>query len=416
MTTGNKTLDSTSLSGSTALDSPQRVGLKWSKNWTGDNEPPVVKVYAWVRNPVTNKWYRKRVLSKRRRDPHAYTCNVQSWSSPLTQYKDGFFPPLRQASPITAYYVPPASDPWTSNHYLDLVSKLREKIYGSGFEPGVFIAELGQTFGLVGEAAARLAASAAYLQKGNIREASRVITSYSRHPTRGARADRALAKTVLEVQYGWRPLMQDMKDGAEYIAHQLHAPLEQKYRVTRVATTSVETDSATRAGLGFASGVYETKGQLIAYLSEPPVTAALQTILHPEIIIWEKIPFSFVGDWALPIGSYLTARATASALTGKFVYTLTRRFFLSGTRALSGGSSYTKAQYYLSPPYDAYRRETWVARTVSTSLGIPLPDFKGLGKTFSMEHCLNAVSLLTSVGKKNPDDTIRGALKWLRGG
>lgn len=52
-------------------------------------------------------------------------------------------------------------------------------------------------------------------------------------------------------------------------------------------------------------------------------------------------------------------------------------------------------------------QELQMTRVVTTSLDPGLPTFKGLAKTASWEHCMNAVALLTGVMNKPPDVTLR---------
>lgn len=419
MTTGNVVMDSTTLY-PTPASASSRTGFRKSKTWNGADRVPVPPTYNVVRDPVTGKVRRLRVRQKRNDEPHDYTTTFLEEQLPVFATWSGTsrYAQTRSESIIGWGGGIPAwgASPWGSNDDITLIAKLHEKVYGSDFNPGVFLAEGGQTVALIGDAARRIAMSLAYLRKGNIREAARVISNYNRHKTRGARADRALAQNVLEVQYGWRPLMQDMKDGAEFLAHLLHAPFEQRLVVRRTVEKQVDPNGNHVADVQFASCNWTVRKQIICYLSEPPRNAVLQTILHPEAVIWEKVPWSFVVDWAAPIGAYLNARAIVGALQGKYVTTTTSTREGTGVAMSPYGSvDYTKVYKIQNlSGYVPLYREVKVNRVVSTSLSVPTPDFKGWRKTASWEHGLNGISLLASASSKNPDDVIRDGLNRLR--
>lgn len=419
MTTGNVVLDSTILY-PTPSSNLSRTGFRKSKRWVGGDRVPVPPTYSVVRDPVTGIVKRARLRVKRNDVPHNYTTTFREEQFPVFATWSGTsrFAQTRCESIIGWGGGDPAwgTSPWTANDDITLIAKLHEKVYGSDFNPGVFLAEGGQTVALIGDAARRIAMSLAYLRKGNIREAARVISNYNRHKVRGARADRALAQSVLEVQYGWRPLMQDMKDGAEYLAHLLHAPFEQRVVVRRTVEKQVDPNRSHVADVQYASCNWTVRKQIICYLSEPPRNAVLQSILHPEAILWEKTPWSFVCDWAVPIGTYLEARAIVGALQGQFVTTTTStREGVGVAMSPYGSAEYTKVYKYVNlSGYEPLYREVIVDRVISTSLNVPLPAFKGLGKTATWEHGLNGISLLASASSKNPDDVLREGLNRLR--
>jgi len=120
--------------------------------------------------------------------------------------------------------------------------------------------------------------------------------------------------------------------------------------------------------------------------------AQLSGLTDPASVLWELTPYSFVADWFIPIGNYLAARSLASALTGTFVTTKTRRVFCA-YEGLANTDNGIVRTVYTTPPKGNCALIN-VTRTVSTSLNVPVPSFKTLDKVASWKHCANAVALL----------------------
>jgi len=103
------------------------------------------------------------------------------------------------------------------------------------------------------------------------------------------------------------------------------------------------------------------------------------------------MPWSFVVDWFIPIGQYLDARAVSSCVTGTWVVSHLLKAFRGGiTGKLPSGNYYHKYNHF-------------VRQVSAFAPPLPLPEFKGLAKSASWQHCANAIALLTlqkNVGSK----------------
>lgn len=107
-----------------------------------------------------------------------------------------------------------------------------------------------------------------------------------------------------------------------------------------------------------------------------------------ESVAWELTPWSFVVDWFIPIGDWLTARGHAQGLKGTFI-TSDKKTGVANTPT----GDFTLNQYtWISPCY----RHIVFDRTISFVLGVPMPTLKPLAKAASWRHCANAVALLVS--------------------
>lgn len=282
-----------------------------------------------------------------------------------------------------------------ANDELVLIERLREKMLGSDFNMSVLIGESHETFRLIGDTAIRIAKAAHFTRKGDFSGAVRVLKgnatraslkpSPDRFPewSKGQSGD--VAKRWLELQYGWMPLYQDIHGAAKALAHQLNVPLRTSYRSNVKAPTRTNT-RVQRYGASLMTTCHATMDQrvgLIARISELPSIPKLLGLLDPQVVAWELLPFSFVVDWVIPIGSWIEARSFAQGLRGTFIRS-------------------DKRWQYIAPPYGScpanvsHRSAFQFHRTVSQSLDVPMPRIKPLSEAASVKHCLNGIALLTA--------------------
>lgn len=389
------------------------VGTKGSVSWSGADEPrsPRVKAvyYEILREEVhprtgrlTVKVYKVRrpgfTPKRARHAEHAYSKTYQRLEQEwLNLPGAGPFPDFLFAS-AGAWS---AESLLTSNDQIRLVNKLTEQLKGSDFNMSVFLGEGHQTLKLLADTAIRVAKAGHHVRKGDLKGASRSLfegTSrkplanhdWKKNPTWSSNATSDAAKNLssrwLELQYGWLPLLNDAEECAKSLAHYLNFPVTKTYRVQVRRETNKDV-TANPNGLTTLTHhqVKSHRRSLVARISEKPTGFATLGLLDPELVAWELVPFSFVADWFIPIGSWLEARASASRLTGTFI-TSDKRFALAGPIKLNG-VQYTSSRY----------RHMLFDRVISTSLSVPMPEFKPLGKALSVGHLRNALALVTQV-------------------
>lgn len=366
-----------------------RTGLKGSKSYYNDSfRPPS--------NALPKREPRRAYAD----EPHNYSTSMRAYMAPACGWRryNGYREYTVSSGSSVRSSFGPANVPtlWTSNDDIRLLSKLRNEVAGSDFNLAVSLAELPQALQMIGNSAIKIASAFRQASRGNFVGAARTLVGFV-DPKSGKPVPlpRALATNWLELQYGWLPLLSDAYGAAQFAAQQLEFPLKARVRV-RVKKQPVVSSSA--PSVITYDGDAKEYGQLIAYLTEKDV-AKMIGLQDPLSVAWEKLPYSFVADWFIPIGNFLQARAMASALTGTFVTTKFKSwrvrnvYFTSSPLdssgyprigALQGNVSYAESGYDMT-------------RTVSTSLAVPLPTFKPLAKVASVGHCLNAIALLTQV-------------------
>lgn len=288
------------------------------------------------------------------------------------------------------------TDPWDpSLDQIALLGKLRTAVAGSDFNAGVAIAELPRALSMVASSATKIYSAFRAVKAGNFLGAKNILAgkqkTFKARKTRPT--DKAASDAWLELQYGWKPLLKDIYEGMVFIDHNLRRPAVKTFRVRQYAGGKKSSivhipwpQNIARLPVKAVSS-----SSIVARLKEADV-ARLSGLLDPASVAWELLPYSFVIDWFIPIGNYLSARSLASALTGTFITTHRYRYESYGARAQS---SYPLSTY--NDGSKCYIKFTSIQRTVSTTLSVPPPTIRPLSKVATWGHAANAVALLTQL-------------------
>jgi len=420
VTTGNVTVPFSTTLNSLGYSDPS--GLYSYRNWSGNDRPKVPKQYLYRSImipkkeivatkgkrrgevmrviPAQYKTLRKRIWLKtmsQADNEHSYTSSKTVISNPMGSY-------VRLPTDNPASYTcsvkwacgDPLSDPasvWSSRDDIALLGKLREKIVGSDFNLGVFLAESNEALSMIAGNAIKISNSISLFKRGRFVDAFRELGTASKKisgnpKTRSAVTTRDVAGLWLELQYGWTPLLKDVESAAVFLAHQFSVPPAKRYKVSRtIPTTGNGTcfPASSFNTLGYERSYNQTTKTITAIVEEIDVVGMLG-LKDPLSIIWEKLPYSFVVDWFSPIGGYLSARGMAQSLKATYVTTTYWRLFAKRP-IFKAPYSHNAALAY------SYWSGT-VSRTVSTTLSIPRPTVKPLEKAASWRHCVNALALL----------------------
>jgi len=289
-----------------------------------------------------------------------------------------------------------------SNDQLRLISKLREEIRGSDFNLGVFLGESHQTLGMLASSASRLASAYVHARKGRWHSAAKSLVG-SDEANRFVRKNFSTSRSPgfsktgsalwLELQYGWLPLLNDIDGAAKQLAYVESYPKQKRYRATIRKRGS---NAPARTDWQYVTWDKLAQRKLIAIVEEQPSKAFLSGLTEPELIAWELVPFSFVADWIAPIGTYLEARGLERSIKATYVttdFTSEKRLGVMPVQYNVDGT------YYVMGPSDYAETRVTLTRSVSTTLDVPFPAVKPLGKIASWQHCANALALLVQAVK-----------------
>lgn len=342
-----------------------------------------------VRNPLETAYWR---------DPSPYVCEVNKYVGPFGKwYSYGvntsiWSGNLRQLMNDRAELQLPASD-------AGLRSKAEvgalEKLKDQKVNLAQAFAERGQIANMFSNNIRRVASAYSDVKKGRFKRAANTLGI--KQPKR---MPKEVANRWLEYQYGWRPLLGDTHGAIEEFAK---SDRLENYRVSVVKDekrTWKEYHPSLKYGISYLPyDLDQVKSNRVRVRLDYTLANAnliqLSTLglTNPASLAWEVIPFSFVADWAIPIGDWL------SSLDAAFGYN-----FLGGSitetretssRVLSGNGDYF-SQKSFSQMEGRFRRYK-MERQVYYSSPIPtLPRFKN---PWSYGHAANSAALLTQAVK-----------------
>lgn len=405
------------------------VGLVSSKNWSGQDwgpqGPPSISKRPFSLNQepaaAVNKSYPKvrgaigRPPKRTYNTDHPYTMSSNRLFHAHTVYKVGV--ETGQAASVShgasASWSPPV---WTANDEIKLIGKLSDKIAGSDFNMGVFLGEGREALSMIASSATRIYTALRSLKRGDIPNMYRALTGsargrryerfrkdgylhYDDFELRELRRnqkiafldkqqsyDRDLSALWLEAQYGWLPLLKDIDGAAAYVAERLERSPERVVRVRSRIQKDYSPQSQAPTSIRLLNGRSIVSKQIIARIkSENPVS--LSGVLDVSSVAWELMPWSFVIDWALPIGSYLKARNFAGKVNATYVVS-------TFTQNSWKGCKFIDSKVMISGFDKAWQSNATLVRTVGSSLPVPMPVFKPLSQVASWVRAGNALALL----------------------
>ncbi len=329
-----------------------------------------------------------------RRNEVAYAMYRNTTAGP-----DYFGPPVPRSAGLSQYgHIP--LDP--KEHYR-VIEKLRRKVYGSGFHPGIFLAEAPKALQMIGQSARQLSGAMVALRKGNWRGVIRHLGEVPRGSYATARREyigfhegrRTFSQAWLAFNYGWKPLVSDLEDGAAYLAYAMTdaSTYGKSVKARRVVTLQ---DSSVPDPLSISLCDRETVHAVQYKITNLRAASPfLPSLISSAAVAWEVVPYSFIFDWVAPIGSYLQALRTAQDLKGTVVCSILSVTTYSGLR---DPSSFKKPSYPIVP--DGYQEQyLTVSRTVTDELAPPTPIGNlSPGSVFShWSRAVSSVALLNNL-------------------
>lgn len=281
------------------------------------------------------------------------------------------------------------------------IDKIAQKAKGHSFNLGVAVAEGHQTLMLTLNVIRRLNLAAGAIKKGQIGPALRFLGSPdSNVPQR--RAYKKLSQSDigsmwLEIQYGWMPLIGDVYESAKAYEKLTSAPRSTEFRVGASETKIISDPhfQPPEYSCFVRKAHYESSVHYTCRLTEVLSMTRSLGLQNPLSVVWEKVPFSFVADWFIPIGTYLDNLGIIPHLEG--VYLRTDVKTVNSTLVGSAVLPWCKPTAATS----TILKQVSVQRSVGAlnSLVVPKPSFKPIGDSLSTGHLKNALALLsTSVG------------------
>lgn len=291
----------------------------------------------------------------------------------------------------------PSYDSFSIAVHNKCVSKLQADIAKSDFNLAVSGAEASKTVQHIANTAGRVLRAAVALKKGRLGDAYRALgheVGMKRLP-KSKKVRSNAASYWLELQYAWGPLLSDIHGACQALATRLNEPKvpifyaesrsgQQSFNQVRYrsgdSSWSIDTHLEIKLKEVCRIGVYYRirNGNI--------VQAARLGLTNPALVVWELVPFSFVVDWFLPVGNFLSQLSAYHGL--EFVQGYRTQYFKE--IALHDGSNKAQMRISGSSFWSSYRqRRTQLTDFPTAHLLIKDP--------FSVGHGVTTLALLNQV-------------------
>lgn len=281
------------------------------------------------------------------------------------------------------------SHPWTANDDLRLLNKLADEVRGHKFNLAVSAATGIQTVDMAVNSIGSLATAMSRLRRGDVGGALRSLGRTTGHRDVKRVRDKLdssdLSGAWLAMQYGWLPTMSDVYEASRAFAFRNESRM-QRYVVRTKAKK--EFDSSTSKPNWSCPSTWTYSKQIQYELAEDFSLSAPRALglTDPASVAWELLPWSFVIDWFLPIGDYISALNVIPFLKGKYWITHKETFEgeaypISAFYAKCGGGSHT------------FRVFDHGRTCGEGALVVPTPFFNSIPDAMSPKRIYNAVAL-----------------------
>nr|QDH88751.1 MAG: hypothetical protein H1BulkLitter6286_000004 [Leviviridae sp.] len=294
-----------------------------------------------------------------------------------------------------------------------MINQLISNVKDQKVNVGNFAAEFKQTCGTVTDAASRIASAIRAVKHGDLRRAASTLVSgrhgnegnqnHTRRTTRRRRylSTGSAADDWLQLKYGWMPLLSDVNGACEELARTLtYRPdirkVSAQAKVQREKSLSFPKYATTWPTCSGKGSVEITCKGVVEYQVASRVTSFLANtgLINPLEVAWEVIPYSFVVDWFLPVGSFLNNLDYDTGLV-----------FLRGWITFHG-SSRVEIRTDNGGGFDGVTSQTWSGGSIQSDArgyhrdplgGFPAVPSPSLKDPISLAHVENALALLRQV-------------------
>lgn len=280
---------------------------------------------------------------------------------------------------------------WGSNEELALLSDVVDKVKGHSFDMGVALAEVDKFAGTVLGTLKNLRYGIDDLRKLNFRRFARRFGA--RPPSRKGQRElstRDISGRFLEMRYAWLPAIHDVYEASKAFEELSNGPRSVSFKARR--RRSLPLDAITNYVI--IPGLIEVGRTYRIQLLEELSWSASLGLNHPFSIAWERFPWSFVVDWFIPIGTYLSNLGVIPTMNARWLRTdYIRRSVVGSPVSTVFGNTHR-----LLPPHVNCNLEIFQMRRTPLSgpPSLPLPNLRVVG-AIQGRRVQNAIALAHQV-------------------
>lgn len=255
-----------------------------------------------------------------------------------------------------------------------------------------------QTADMFASTIGRIAKSYTSLKKGRVKDAVKYLgLNYTPSKHKGLKK-RTAPEAWLELQYGWKPLLGDIHTMIDQDWGIITGLVKGTSRITYSSGKRAKDDN-NRDCSQLLSQVTRVTSRCVVSFNGSALDAATRVgLTNPALLAWELLPFSFVVDWALPIGTYIERLGVFQSVSIS-EYSCTTTVISNSYYSMDAAGYFQK--YRLTPFRSTSQSGRFYSKTKERTLSgfslNPPPTFKN---PLSLGHVANALSLLAVAFKK----------------
>lgn len=182
------------------------------------------------------------------------------------------------------------------------------KMISGGAQLGATLAESKHTLSMISGLSLEVLQAYRAARRGHWKRAAEHlrITSHS-----FKNASKNVSGRWLELQYGWKPLLDDISSAVETLQRystETWKPLCVVRTLEQAIDEELVQPADSYVNLLRVKGKHSVRVQLWYNVTDPKLHLLAQLgLANPATVAWELIPYSFLVDWFLPVGTYLDA-------------------------------------------------------------------------------------------------------------
>ncbi len=274
---------------------------------------------------------------------------------------------------------------WTTREEYKLLAKLLKRVKGHELHLGVSLAEVDKLAGTVLGTIKTLMFGLDDLRKLRF---SAFARRFGASPPRKDRVEKLkfldISGRFLEMRYAWEPTISDVFEAATAFEALSNGPRQYLNRARRRKSEP----TVYHTNYCVVNQLVEVSRSYLFEMYEEMSAFRQMGLTDPYSVIWERIPLSFIFDWFIPVGNYLSLIGQIPSLKGRFCRTDSIRWSSSGTYQVDPLSGF----YPAPPSVDCDWVRFNLRRVPLSSLSVPYPTFKVAGAVAG-KRVQNAIAL-----------------------
>lgn len=233
---------------------------------------------------------------------------------------------------------------------------------------------------------------------------SRKQKGYKQHIKKvRVKQEQEIARAWLQLGYGWLPLISDAKGAAETLAKS-----DNRFFIGKATHTAKRVfyeeklQPLTGGWVGSNVQLNQTSVNIsytVFYKQAIDILASAKELglINPATIAWELMPWSFVIDWFIPIGDWVSSLDATAGL--KFATGCVSTKTIIENTAIRSGSYRTTTSLTQSYSSGTYKKITFKRSPLTT---MPIALFTDFKNPFTATHWANAAALLSTARNSVP--------------